>query len=247
MNVLLGGKEMTVALCLLTWNENDGVRHDVPLIDRSKFDQIYCIDGGSTDGTVKYLNEMGIPVYHQSSPGINQACLDAVARCECDAFVFYHPKGTIPVADTYKFRKYYEEGYEFVVGSRMMKGAHNEEDDKLFRPRKWFVLGIGLVSAVIFKREGNTIWDTMHGFRGMTVEAFQRIGISNFDRSIDVEMVCRSYKYRLKRIEFPTVEGVRIGGQTHFKAFSTGWQILKYLVWEIGRKTDTGGNGNGNR
>ena len=29
---------MRIALCLITWNEIDGVNHDVPLIDRSKFD-----------------------------------------------------------------------------------------------------------------------------------------------------------------------------------------------------------------
>ena len=49
---------MKFALCLITWNEIDGVKHDVPLIDRSKFDQIYCIDGGSTDGTVEYLDTL---------------------------------------------------------------------------------------------------------------------------------------------------------------------------------------------
>jgi len=223
---------MTVALCLLTWNEIDGVQHDVPLIDRSKFDQIYCIDGGSTDGTVEYLESQGIPIYQQTAKGINQACLDGVSHCQCDAFVFYHPKGTIPVEDTYKFRPLYEQGYEFVVGSRMMKGAHNEEDGKLLKPRKWFVLGIGLLAQILFRREGNAIWDTMHGFRGMTVEGFRRANISNFDRSIDVEMVCRAYRCHLKRIEFPTQEQSRIGGQTHFKALSTGWQVLKYMAWE---------------
>ena len=227
---------MTVALCLLTWNEIDGVQHDVPLIDQTKFKQIYCVDGGSTDGTVEYLEANGIPVYQQTAKGLNQACLDAVEWCQCDAFVFYHPKGTIPVEDTYKFRPYFEEGYEFVVGSRMMKDAHNEEDEKLLRPRKWFVLGVGLVAKLLFKREGNTVWDTMHGFRGMTVRAFKACEISNFDRSIDVEMVCRSYKRRIKRIEFPTSEGTRIGGETHFKPLSTGWQILKYLTWELFRR-----------
>lgn len=227
---------MKIALCLLTWNEIDGVRHDIPLIDKGKFEQIYCIDGGSMDGTVEYLEANGIPVYKQTAKGINQACLDGVDKCECDAFVFYHPKGTIPVEDTYKFRAFFEEGYEFVVGSRMMKGARNEEDSCLLKPRKWFVLGVGLVCRILFKREGNTIWDTMHGFRGMTTQAFRRIGISNFDRSIDVEMVCRSYKYHLKRIEFPTTERSRIGGKTHFNALSTGWQVLKYIMWEIGRK-----------
>ena len=109
---------MTVALCLITWNEIDGVRHDIPLIDRTKFEQIYCIDGGSTDGTVEYLEENGIPVYYQTARGLNQACIDGVAHCNCDAFVFFHPKGTIPVEDTYKFRPFFEEGYELVVGSR---------------------------------------------------------------------------------------------------------------------------------
>lgn len=229
---------MTIALCLLTWNEIDGVKHDVPLIDQTQFDQVYCIDGGSTDGTVEFLESHGVTVYPQTAKGLNQACLDGVAHCNCDAFVFFHPKGTIPVEDIYKFRKYYEEGYDFVVGSRMMKGAHNEEDNHFLKPRKWFVLGTGLVAKILFKREGNTIWDTLHGFRGMKTEAFRRIGISNFDRSIDIEMVCRAYRYRLKRIEFPTCESSRIGGATHFKAFSTGWQIIKYLMWEIRRKAD---------
>jgi len=227
---------MTVALCLITWNELDGVKHDIPLIDRSKFDQIYCIDGGSKDGTLEYLESEGIQVFSQTSKGINQACRDAVDKCSCDAFVFYHPKGTIPVEDTYKFRPLYEQGYEFIVGSRNIKGGHNEEDNKLFRPRKWFVFWLALLSAILFKREGKIIWDVLHGFRGMTVDCFYRLNISNFDKSIDVEMVSRSYKFKVKRIEFPTLESPRIGGETHFKAFSTGKQILKYVWWEIWRK-----------
>ncbi len=227
---------MRIALCLITWNEIDGVKHDIPLIDKSKFEQIYCIDGGSTDGTVEYLEENGIKVYTQQKKGINQACLEAVEHCECDAFVFFHPKGTIPVEDIYKFREFYEAGYEFVVGSRMMKGAHNEEDDQLVKPRKWFVLCLALLSKILFKREGNTVWDVLHGFRGMTLESFKKLNISDYDKSIDIEMVNRSYKFKSKRIEFPTYETSRIGGETHFKALSTGWQVLKYMWWEFRRK-----------
>lgn len=227
---------MRIALCLITWNEIDGVKHDIPLIDKSKFEQIYCIDGGSTDGTVEYLEKNGIKVYTQQKKGINQACLEGVEHCECDAFVFFHPKGTIPVEDIYKFREFYEAGYEFVVGSRMMKGAHNEEDDQLIKPRKWFVLCLALLSKILFKREGNTVWDVLHGFRGMTLESFKKLNISDYDKSIDIEMVNRSYKFKSKRIEFPTYETSRIGGETHFKALSTGWQVLKYMWWEFRRK-----------
>lgn len=227
---------MTVGLCLLTWNEIEGCKHDVPMIDRSKFEQIYCIDGGSTDGTVDYLKEQGIEVYPQTGKGLNQACKDGVDNCRCDAFVFFHPKGSIPVEDAYKFRAYYEQGYEFVVGSRMLKESRNEEDGKLLKPRKWFVLFLGLAAKLLFKKEGNTVWDALHGFRGMTVEAFKKCDISDMSPSVDIEMVCRSYKLRLRRVEFPTTESSRIAGETHFKAFATGKKLLKYLVWEIRRK-----------
>ncbi|MBO4678444.1 MAG: glycosyltransferase [Lachnospiraceae bacterium] len=226
---------MRISLILITWNELEGCKHDIPLIDRSQFDEIFCIDGGSTDGTVEYLTEQGIQVYRQSAKGLNQACKDGCNHCTTDAFVFYHPKGTIPVEDTYKFRKYYEQGYQFVVGSRMMKGAHNEEDDKFFKPRKWFVIGLGLLAKILFKREGNTVWDTLHGFRGMTVDAFKRCDISDMSPSVDIEMVCRSYKLKLKRIEFPTTELPRIAGESHFKAFATGKKLLRYMMYEIKR------------
>lgn len=227
---------MTVGLCLITWNELEGCKHDIPLIDQSKFEQVYCIDGGSTDGTVEYLESCGIEVYKQTKKGLNQACIDGVDFCKCDAFVFFHPKGTIPIEDIYKFRPLFEEGYELVVGSRMMKESVNEEDGKLLKPRKWFVLGLGLIAKILFKREGNTVWDTLHGFRGGICKTFKKMGISNFDPSVDIEMVCRAYKYRIKRIEFPTKEFPRIAGETHFKAFTTGKKLLKYMVWEIFRK-----------
>ncbi len=227
---------MTIALCLLTWNELEGAKHDIPQIDRTKFDQIYCIDGGSTDGTAEYLREQGIEVIKQSQKGYNYACNDAGNNCKCDAFVIYHPKGTIPVADIYKFRKYFEEGYEFVIGSRMCKGAYNEEDSKIFRFRKWFVLGLGLVAKILFKKDGNDTWDVLHGFRGMTASAFKKMNISNFPMSWDLESCCRAYKFKIRRIEFPTRENPRIAGETHFKAFSTGKSLIKYIFWELGRK-----------
>ena len=227
---------MRIGLCLITWNELEGCKHDVPLIDKSKFEQIYCIDGGSIDGTVEYLKDQGIEVYRQTKRGLNQACIDGVDFCRCEAFVFYHPKGSIPVEDIYRFREYFEGGgYELIIGSRMMKDSVNEEDGRILRPRKWFVLGLALTAKILFKREGNTIWDVLHGFRGMTVSAFKRLQISNMDPSIDIEMVCRAYKFHIKRIEFPTKESMRIAGETHFKAISTGKKLLKYILWEIGR------------
>jgi len=227
---------MKIGLCLLTWNELEGCRHDVPLIDKTRFEQVYCIDGGSTDGTCEYLASEGIEVYTQTKKGYNTACKDAALRCTCDAFIIFHPKGSVPVEDIYKFRKYFDEGYEFIIASRMLKGAHNEEDEHFFKPRKWFVLGLALVAKILYQREGNTTWDVLHGFRGMTVDAFNKMKISDFPMSFDIETCCRSYKFKIKRVEFPTYEKERIAGSTHFKAIPSGWNFIKYVVWEFIRK-----------
>ena len=229
--------KMTISLCLITWNEIQGCKHDIPLLDKNQFEEIYCIDGGSTDGTIEYLMNSGINVYNQSSKGLNQAYIDGIIRSTCDAVVFFHPKGTVTLSDVYEFRNYFDKGYEFVVASRMMRGGRNEEEDRIFRPRKWFVLILGLAAKICFKKEGNTIWDVLHGFKGITVKAFSKMSISNeFTPSIDIEMVCRAYKKQIKRIEFPTKESRREGGNTHFRAYETGKKLLKYFWWEVFRK-----------
>ena len=119
---------MKIALCFLTFNEIEGCRHDIPLFDFSHFDAVYAVDGGSTDGTIAYLKAHNIPVYIQPAPGLNAAHIYAVEKCPADAVVIFHPKGSIPVGDTYRFRPYFKKGYELIVGSRNCVAGKNEED-----------------------------------------------------------------------------------------------------------------------
>jgi hypothetical protein len=64
---------LRLSLCLLTWNEVDGCRIDVPRIARDDYEEVFAVEAGSTDGTVEYLIERGIPVHKQPRPGYNQA------------------------------------------------------------------------------------------------------------------------------------------------------------------------------
>lgn len=226
---------MRISLCLLTKDELIGCKNDVPLIRRDAFDEIFAVDGNSTDGTINYLQQNGLPVYIQPQKSLNAAVVYAFEKCTTDAVIFFHPKGSVPVSDTEKFRPFFEKDYELVIASRNITGAQNEEDINFFRPRKWFVTSLAVVSAVLFRKEGPMIWDVLHGFRGMTVESFHKINPSRYGVSIDLEMVIRSYRKRLRRIEFPTKEKVRLAGTTKFKAIPTGWQLLKYMIRELTR------------
>ncbi len=226
---------MKLSLCLLTWNEIDGCRHDIPLLPLSAFDEVFAIDAGSKDGTPQFLESSGIQVCQQTTPGYNGAYLDAFQRCSTEALVLFHPKGSIDPDSVLKFREYLENGYDLVVASRIMVGAGNEEDQSFLKPRKWFVQVLGFVVELLWKREGNSIHDVLHGMRAMRRDAFFAINPLSEGLSIDLEMVARAYKLRISRIEFPVVEKPRIGGATHFKAIPTGKKVLRYLAFEMFR------------
>lgn len=230
---------MKIALCFLVWNELQGCQSDIPKLDLSKFEQVYAVDGGSTDGTVEYLTEQGIEVYPQPKKGYNQAYIFAFEKCNCDALIFFHPKGTVPINHIYIFRPFLEQGFDLVIASRLGHHSRNEEDDKIFKYRKWFVILLARISAMIWKKEGNTAWDVLHGFRAMKKSAFEQIDPLPHGLAIDLEMVIRSYKKKFSIIEFPTHETNCEYRGTHFKALPTGIKLLKYLKFELFRKNSS--------
>jgi glycosyltransferase involved in cell wall biosynthesis len=225
-----------VSLCLLVWNELEGCRKDVPRLPREAFDEVYAVDGGSTDGTVAYLESQGIPVHRQPKGGLNAAYVHAEAVSSGDAVVVFFPKGTTPPEDLLRFRPLLEQGFDLVVASRAIPGGVNEEDAGWWRPRKWLVRGLALLASLLWRREGHWVRDVLHGFKGFTRSAFRRMRILDHGLSIDIEMVVRSYKLRLRRCEFPTSERTRAFGGTHFKVWPTGKKLLAYLWFESRRK-----------
>jgi glycosyltransferase involved in cell wall biosynthesis len=226
---------MRLTLCLLTWNEITGCQKDVPQLELGRFEEVYAIDGGSTDGTVEYLQSQGVPVYRQEKPGYNNAYLSAFRRCGTDAVIMFHPKGTVDPKVTLEFRRYLEDGYDLVIASRIIPDGMNEEDIRILKPRKWFVMAVAVTARVLWKREGNMIWDVVHGCRAMRKDSFFAIEPLEDRISIDSEMVVRSYRKRLKRIEFAVREKPRSYGETHFKALPAGRRHLQYLLDELRR------------
>jgi hypothetical protein len=226
---------MRLTLCLVTWNELEGCKIDVPRLKLDQFEEVYAIDGGSTDGTVEYLQSQGITVYRQPEPSLNAACVHAFEKCTTDALIFFHPKASIPADDVLRFRTLFEKGYQLVIASRNMAGARNEEDGKFLKPRKWFVEALSLTAAFLWRRRGPVVWDVLHGFRGMTVQAFRRIHLSRRGMTVDLEMVARAYRLGIPYVEFPTQESPRPFGETHFKAFPTGVKLLRFILSELRR------------
>jgi hypothetical protein len=224
------------SLCLLVYDEILGCQKDVPRLPRHLFSEVYAIDGGSTDGTIEYLESQGIPVYRQPKKTINAAYAHAVEKCTGEAVVVFFPKGTIDPACVEEILKNLQAGYSLVVASRNLPGGHNEEDEKPIRLRKWGVMALGRLSALAWRREGWRVRDVLHGVKGFSVDAYRRMQISDSGVTVDLEMVVRSYRLRQSRVEVPVVEAEQATCTTRFRIWPTGKKLARFLLSELFRK-----------
>jgi len=230
-----------ISLCLIVLNELEGCKIDIKRISKNYFYEVIAIDGGSTDGTIEFLKKNKIKVYRQKEKGLNNAYILANKICKGDYIVSFFPKGNLRTKDLYKFEHNFDLKYDLVVASRKIKNAQDEEDNKLFKLRKWGVLFLAYFSYLIWnsksKKNQVLIKDILHGFKGWKKKTFKKMNIVNVGScSIDIQMIIRCYKLDLPMVEFPTKEKQRLYGKTHFKILPSSYQIAKYLLFEILRK-----------
>lgn len=231
---------MKITLCLLTRNELPCLEIVFPRLPRpgseAGFDEMVAIDGGSTDGTVEFFARHGVRVVAQSRRGRGDAFQQAFAHVDADAWIFFSPDGNEAPDDLPRFRPLLEAGADLVIASRMMKGAVNEEDAAVLRWRKWANKAFNAFANGFFRRQGPFVTDSINGFRAIRRQAAQRLGLDALDYTIEYQMTIRALQAGLRIVEFPTVEGQRVAGQTGAPSFATGIRFLRCLRRELLRK-----------
>ena len=231
-----------VTLVLVVRNEEKGIRAVVSRIPRESVDAIIAIDGNSTDGTHAALESFNIPMHRQIERGLGAAMLETRQYVATESFIFFHPDGNEDPADIPRMAELLRQGSDFVVASRMMRGAVNEEDHKLLKFRKWANNGLALIANLLFGHGGNKTTDVTHGFRGISCVAWDQMKLTSKDLTMDYQMVIRALKLGIRITEFPTHEYQRIDGVTNFASLPTGIAELK-LVWremKMGLRTARG-------
>lgn len=226
----------TIALVLLTWNEIDGVTALLPHLKDTAplgIDEIFAVDGGSKDGTLEQYARHGIPVHQQISRGRGEAMRMAAQRTSADYLIFFSPDGNEDWRDIPNFRPFFDQGYDLVIASRMMRGAHNEEDDELLRFRKWANNVFNLAANFLFRERGRYVTDSINGFRGIRRTLLEELRSDALGYTVEYQMTIRAFRKRKRVVEFPTREGVRIGGETKAPSVPTGLRFLKCLWGEL--------------
>ena len=210
-----------------------GLKALLPRIKFEAFDHCFAIDGNSRDDSVSVLKNAGVHVVQQQERGLGAAMMEARRNVRTDTLIFFHPDGNENPDDLPRMTQLLRDGHEFVVASRMIRGAWNEDDDKFLKWRKWANQGFALLANLFFAHSGNSTSDVTNGFRGISVTAWDRFQLTSKDLTMDYQMVIRALKTGTKITEFPTREDHRVEGATNFASLPTGIEELKLLGREI--------------
>jgi len=219
-------QQATIALVLPTLNELAGLRAVLPGIDRSLFDEIVVIDGGSRDGTIEYAMEMGLTVVSQLRPGLHWAIYDIVSSLSTDYIVEFSPDGNCKVEQLPEIVAKLREGYDQVVVSRYLDHAISEDDHavsafgnwlftRLMRPLARFRITDALTIYRGYKREIVLDPDFGHYLNGPCLEPL-------------VTGMCAIRG--LSVVEIPGDEPMRIGGVTKRSIIYNGSIVLLMVV-----------------
>lgn len=214
----------TSTLVLPTLNEIEAVQVIIPQIKRDWVDEIICVDGGSTDGTVEFLRGQGLTVYSQQRGGYGKAMAYGLRQAKGDIVVEFTPDGNSIPADIPRIIAKVNEGYDLVIGSRYFAGARSEDDDWLT------ALGNRLFTGIVNLLFRARYTDVLVGFRAFRRQQALKLNLDAAGLSWPCQSSVRFARARLRVTEIPANEPHRIGGERKMRPFKTGWEIVKLIL-----------------
>ena len=226
-----------VTLIIPTYNEVDGLRQIMPRVSPDWYDQIIIVDGNSTDGTVEFARSLGYQVHIQKSFGLKNAYLEAFELVENDIVVTFSPDGnSVPELIPQLVAKV-REGYDHVVASRYKDQAKSDDDTVVTAFGNW------MFTRLINLLHGSNFTDAMVMYRAFRRHLFYDLDLHRqktyWPEKLFFTDVCimpilsvRVAKRKIKSIDIPGDEPVRVGGVKKLQVIRWGFAYLTQVIWE---------------
>jgi glycosyltransferase involved in cell wall biosynthesis len=199
--------------------------------------QVVLVDGGSVDGTVAAAREAlpGVEVVTQVRRGKGNALAAGFARVTGDVVVMFDADGSADPAEIPAFVAALTAGADFAKGSRFCVGGGSADITPVRSAGNRFL------NAVTNRAFGTTFSDLCYGYNAFWADQLPVLDLPDPDvpgpvngsmlwgDGFEIETIinCRFAAARVAITEVPSVERLRIFGESNLHAVSDGLRVLR--------------------
>jgi len=203
----------------------------MPRINPNWVDEIFLIDGNSTDGSKEFLESQGYKVVSQKSKGVKAAFWEAFDQIHTDVIIPFSPDGNSDPRDIPQLVEKIDQGYDIVVASRYFGGRKSLDDDPMSR------LANKVLTGMINFLFQSHLTDGIGMYKAFKRKHLYDLGIdSHRDEHSEIMLLTRGMRYGLKIMEIDSEEGARIGpagSRAHpgfFGKYKSGLLLIKTIL-----------------
>lgn len=165
---------------------------------KCKYEGEIIIVDSSTDRTPEIAESMGARVIRVPKRGLGRAYIDAIPEIRGNYVIMGDCDCTYDFRELNAFIEKLDEGYEYVMGTRM-KGYIEEGA----MPKLHQYFGTPLTTWILNRMYGSHFSDIHCGMRAMTLEALKQINIESQSWEYASEMVLKAASLKLRIAEVP--------------------------------------------
>jgi len=226
------GLGQRVSICVPAKNEESTIA-ELLTTTRSHGDEIFVVDGHSTDRTRAIAASLGVPVYLDEGRGKGCAVREAIRRATGDILVFIDADLSFDPNDIPRLVAPVARGEaDYANGSRMRGGSDelHGDMDKFIR-----MVGQDLITLGINYRFGVRLTDSQSGFRAVRLAAARQIRLEEDITTTEQEMIIKFLRRGWRIVEVPTHEYASRRTKSHISlrrvAVRYVWSWFKYMYW----------------
>jgi len=214
-----------VCILIPTLNEEETIGEIIREFKNEGFENIFVIDGNSTDSTREIAKREGVRVEVQRGKGKGAAVQQAFELIEDDIIVMIDGDGTYLPSEVRKLLDpIFNDEADHVIGNRF---AYGGAFSKLHRIGNW------CVNRFFSFGYGTKLNDILSGYRALTQECVKKMNLKREGFEVETEMAIESVKKGI-RIKEVSIRYEERKGESKLNFLSDGSKIA-YTLYVLAR------------
>lgn len=192
--------------------------------------EVVVADNGSTDDSIRIVEELGARVVHVKKPGYGSALMGGIESARGRYVIMGDADDSYDFREAPRFLEKLREGYALVMGCRLPSGGGRVAEGAMPWSHRW--IGNPLFSFLVRRWFKAPIHDVYCGLRGFERELYDRLEQRCTGMEFATEMVIKASLRGERVTDIPITlhRDGRTAHTPHLRTMQDGWRTLRFFL-----------------